>query len=169
MKIRRFSKVFLAISGQLGIIGLQLLVSLGGEPTWSGRFAMLTWAPFAMYVIWRLFLNPYVKYGEREVVVNNAFSRYTIPYAEISSCGGNRSLVINTRGHGKILVDALDASFLWKGKRDSVALELMKRKEGSKGAVGEFRRVVTLGFPEILVLALTVLFCLLLALSFGSW
>jgi hypothetical protein len=87
---------------------------------------------------------------------------------EISSCGGKQSLVINTRGHGQIPVDALDVSFFWKGKRDSVALGLMKRKEGFKGVVGEFRRVVTLGLPEILVLALTVLFCLLLALSSGS-
>lgn len=69
-----------------------------------------------MYMIWRLFLNPYVKYREDEVCVNNAFERYSIPYAEILSCGGKRSLVINTRSRDQIPVHAFDASFLWRRK-----------------------------------------------------
>ncbi|MFF3357969.1 hypothetical protein ACFYWN_36320 [Streptomyces sp. NPDC002917] len=164
MKIRRLSKVFLAISGQIGIIGLEFISQWGGDLSWDRRFWMLAPMPLVMYVIWRLFLNPYVKYGEDQVCVNNAFERYSIPYAEISSCGGKRSLLINTRSHDQIPVHALDVSFVGRRKRDLVALELMRRKEESRGEGKRLGRVITLGFPDVFILGLTVCLFLLAAL-----
>ncbi|WP_327126040.1 hypothetical protein [Streptomyces sp. NBC_01727] len=165
MKIRRLSKVFWAISGQIGFIGLEFISQWGGDLSLDLRFWMLAPAPFGMYVIWRLFLNPYVKYGEDEVCVNNAFERYSIPYAEISSCGGKlSSLLINTRSHDQIPVHALDASFLGRRKRDLVALELMRRKEESRGEGKGLGRVSTLGFPDVFILGLTVCLFLLATL-----
>ncbi|MFE9953823.1 hypothetical protein ACFYRJ_41455 [Streptomyces sp. NPDC005531] len=166
MKIRRLSKVFLAISGQIGFMSIQFITQWGGDLSWDRRFWMFAPTPFGMYIIWRLFLNPYVRYGEDELCINNAFERYSVPYAEILSCGGKRSLLINTRSHDQIPVHALDASFLGRRKRDLVALELMRRKEKSRGEGNRLGRVSTLGFPDVFILGLTV--CLFLLASLVS-
>ncbi|MGW3828281.1 hypothetical protein ACWEAF_40070 [Streptomyces sp. NPDC005071] len=164
MKIRRLSKVFLAASGQIGIIALEFISQWGGDLSWDRRFWMLAPMPLVIYIIWRLYLNPYVKFEEGEVCVNNAFSRYTIPYAKILSCGGKCSLVINTRSHGQIPVDALDVSFVGRRKRDLVALELMRRRGEPRGERKGIGRVITLGFPEMFIFGLTVCLFLLAAL-----
>ncbi|MEV7677743.1 hypothetical protein AB0O64_04160 [Streptomyces sp. NPDC088341] len=164
MKKRRLSKVFLSSAALLLIVLGEVLLQLPpGPESWDGRLLVLAPAPFGIYVIWRLFLNPYVLFLESHACVNNAFSRYRIPYGSVSGCKGRRGLLVEVNGYGVIPVDAFDASFVGKKKREEIAAEFERRSSEfpQNDLRVTFSRVSTTGWPEYAGPGMTLLLFLI--------
>ncbi|MFE3144456.1 hypothetical protein [Streptomyces scopuliridis] len=164
MKKRRLSKVLLSSTALLLIALTEVLVQLPpGPQSWDERLLVLAPSPFGAYMTWRLFLNPYVMFLESHACINNAFTRYRIPYNFVSSCKGKRSLLVEVNGYGAISVDAFDASFAGRKKRDEIAAEFERRSsEFSQNDLrGSFSKVSTTGWPEYLGPGVTLLLFLI--------
>ncbi|MEV4974589.1 hypothetical protein [Streptomyces scopuliridis] len=164
MKKRRLSKVLLASAALLLIALVEALVQLPPGPgSWDDRLLILAPAPFGVYMTWRLFLNPYVVFLESHACINNAFTKYRIPYKLVSSCKGKRSLLVEVNGYGIISVDAFDASLVGRKKRDEIAAEFERRSSEfpQKDLRGSFSKVSTTGWPEYLGPGVTLLLFLI--------
>lgn len=103
---------------------------------------------FAQYMIWRLYLNPYVSFGQDRFRVNNVFTHYLVPYHLITTLEGRTALTLVVSGYGRLPVAALDAA-LTKAKRDAVAQELLRRRDAAVPRAGHgFEKRSTFGLPE---------------------
>ncbi|MER8073678.1 hypothetical protein ABTZ59_36215 [Streptomyces sp. NPDC094034] len=161
MKKRRLSKVPLSSVALLLIALGEVFVQLPpGPDSWDDRLLILAPAPFGVYIIWRLFLNPYVAFLESHACINNAFSEYCIPYKLISGCKGKRSLLVEVKGYGVIAIDAFDTSLIGKKKRDEIAAEF-ERRSLEFPQKGSFSKVSTTGWPEYLGPGATLLLFLI--------
>ncbi|KPI17821.1 hypothetical protein OK074_8100 [Actinobacteria bacterium OK074] len=151
VRIRRTRKVVLAVGAQLVVVACETAVQLapadGG--TWSARLFALAPAPFCLYVVWRLHLNPYVAFGQDRVRVNNVFAQYLIPYYLITALQGRTALTIDVSGHGSVPVYAFDAALTNRAQRDAVAGELLSRRDAAVPRAGHgFEKRSTTGLPE---------------------
>ncbi|MGW0412903.1 hypothetical protein ACWDZX_16625 [Streptomyces collinus] len=152
VRIRRTPKVVLAIAGQAAMVALQVLVQEDATVTGSWMTRLIPLAPMliGMYMVWRLFLNPYVSFGQDRLRVNNVFTHYLVPYHLITALEGRTALTLVVSGHGRLPVAALDAAPLTgKAKRDTVAQELLRRRAAAVPRAGHgFEKRSTLGLPE---------------------
>ncbi|MFE5400536.1 hypothetical protein ACFQ9Z_03875 [Streptomyces sp. NPDC056580] len=142
----------LAIAGQAAMVALQVLVQEDAAMTgsWMTRLIPLATMPIGMYMVWRLFLNPYVSFGQARLRVNNVFTYYLVPYHLITALEGRTALTLVVSGYGRLPVAALDAAPLTgKAKRDTVAQELLRRRAAAVPRAGHgFEKRSTLGLPE---------------------
>ncbi|MFI0960662.1 hypothetical protein ACH4S8_04470 [Streptomyces sp. NPDC021080] len=144
----------LAVAAEAASVAVQVAVLedpavVGG---WQTRLGITSLIMFWMYFIWRLFLNPYVSFGQHRLRVNNMFSRYLIPYHLITELAGRSALDLVVSGYGPMRVDALGAAPLTgKAKRDKVAQELLRRRAAAVPKPGHgFEKRFTIGLPECL-------------------
>ncbi|MEV6840825.1 hypothetical protein AB0N17_41200 [Streptomyces sp. NPDC051133] len=134
------------------MVTLQVVVQEDAAVTGSWLSRLIPLAPMliGMYVVWRLFLNPYVSFGQDRLRVNNTFTHYLIPYHLVTALEGRTALTLVVSGYGRLPVAALDAAPLTgKAKRDAVAQELLRRRAGAVPRAGHgFEKRSTLGLPE---------------------
>lgn len=172
-RIRRISKVVLAVTAQAGLVALQVLLQEGVSVpgSWLTRLMLLSPTFMGLYVTWRLMLNPYVSFGQDRFRVNNLFTYYLVPYHSITALEGRTALTLVVSGYGRLPVAALDAAPLTgKAKRDAVAQELLRRRDAATPRAGHgFEKHSTIGLPEWLgpVTSLALLLVGGLASSFG--
>ncbi|MET7630681.1 MULTISPECIES: hypothetical protein [unclassified Streptomyces] len=130
----------LAIAGQAGLVALQVVLlqeHAAVTGSWLTRLIPLAPTLFAQYMIWRLFLNPYVSFGQDRFRVNNLFTHYLVPYHSIMALEGRTALTLVVSGYGRLPVAALDAAPLTgKAKRDAVAQELLRRRDAAVPRAG---------------------------------
>ncbi|MFE5144371.1 hypothetical protein ACFRDV_43345 [Streptomyces fagopyri] len=163
----------LTVTAQAGLVGAQVLLQGGMSVngSWLTRLMLLSPTLLGLYVTWRLFLNPYVSFGQDRFRVNNLFTYYLVPYHSITALEGRTALTLVVSGYGRLPVAALDAAPLTgKAKRDAVARELMRRRAATTPRAGHgFEKRSTIGLPEWLgpVPALALLLMGSLASSFG--
>ncbi|WP_317443869.1 hypothetical protein [Streptomyces collinus] len=142
----------LAIAGQAAMVALQVLVQEDATVTGSWMTRLIPLAPMliGMYMVWRLFLNPYVSFGQDRLRVNNVFTFHLVPYHLITALEGRTALTLVVSGYGRLPVAALDAAPLTgKAKRDTVAQELLRRRAAAVPRSGHgFEKRSTLGLPE---------------------
>lgn len=114
------------------------------------RLMLLSPTLLGLYVTWRLFLTPYVPFGQDRFRVNNLFTRYLVPYHSITALEGRTALILVVSGYGRLPVAALDAAPLTgKAKRDAVAEELLRRRDAAVPRAGHgFEKRSALGLPE---------------------
>ncbi|MGW7606962.1 hypothetical protein ACWGKW_06715 [Streptomyces sp. NPDC054766] len=151
VRIRRTRKVVLAIAAQAAALALQVVVQddLARNGTWVTRLAFLASAPFCLYMIWRLYLNPYVSFGQDRLRVNNMYARYLVPYHLITVLDGRTALTLDISGYGRLPVYAFDAALMGRARRDAVAEELLRRRDAAVPRAGHgFEKRSTLGLPE---------------------
>ncbi|WP_189986168.1 hypothetical protein [Streptomyces capoamus] len=152
MRIRRTPKVVVAVVGQAAMVALQVLLQEDAAVTGSWMTRLIPLAPMllGMYMVWRLFLNPYVSFGQDRLRVNNIFTHYLVPYHLITALEGRSALTLVVSGYGRLPVAALDAAPLTgKAKRDAVAQELLRRRAAGAPRAGHgFEKRSTLGLPE---------------------
>ncbi|MFC9614502.1 hypothetical protein [Streptomyces sp. NPDC056938] len=163
-----------AIAGQAGLVALQVVLlqeHAAVSGSWLTRLIPLAPTLFAQYMIWRLFLNPYVSFGQDRFRVNNLFTHYLVPYRSITALEGRTALTLVVSGYGRLPVAALDAAPLTgKAKRDAVAQELMRRRDAAVPRAGHgFEKRSTIGLPEWLgpITSLALLLVGSFASSFG--
>ncbi|MFF7576156.1 hypothetical protein ACFZBE_14415 [Streptomyces sp. NPDC008061] len=163
-----------AIAGQAGLVALQVVLLQAHAAvtgSWLTRLIPLAPTLFAQYMIWRLFLNPYVSFGQDRFRVNNLFTHYLVPYHSITALEGRTALTLVVSGYGRLPVAALDAAPLTgKAKRDAVAQELLRRRDAAvPRAEHGFEKRSTIGLPEWLgpVTSLALLLVGSFASSFG--
>lgn len=134
------------------MVALQVLLQEDAAVTGSWMTRLIPLAPmlFSMYMVWRLFLNPYVSFGQDGLRVNNIFTHYLVPYHLITAVEGRSALTLVVLGYGRLPVAALDAAPLTgKAKRDTVAQELLRRRAAAVPRAGHgFEKRSTLGLPE---------------------
>lgn len=151
-RIRRIPKVVLAVTGQAGLVSAQVLLQEGTTVTGSWLMRLMLLAPtlLGLYVTWRLFLNPYVSFGQDRFRVNNLFTHYLVPYHSITALEGRTALILVVSGYGRLPVAALDAAPLTgKAKRDAIAQELLRRRAAATPRAGHgFEKRSTIGLPE---------------------
>ncbi|MGC5003942.1 hypothetical protein [Streptomyces sp. DT203] len=118
-----------AIAGQAGLVALQvelLQEQAAVTGSWLTRLIPLAPTLFAQYMIWRLFLNPYVSFGQDRFRVNNLFTHYLVPYHSITALEGRTALTLVVSGYGRLPVAALDAAVPRAGhgfeKRSTIGL-----------------------------------------------
>ncbi|MEU0040074.1 hypothetical protein [Streptomyces sp. NPDC006333] len=142
----------LAVTAQAGLLALQVLLQEGTTVpgSWLMRLMLLSPTLLGLYVTWRLFLNPYVSFGQDRFRVNNLFTHYLVPYHSITALEGRTALTLVVSGYGRLPVAALDAAPLTgKAKRDAVAQELLRRRDAAVPRAGHgFEKRSTLGLPE---------------------
>ncbi|MFI9805774.1 hypothetical protein ACIHEJ_15650 [Streptomyces sp. NPDC052301] len=142
----------LAVAGQAAMVTLQVVVQENAAVTGSWLTRLIPLAPMliGMYMVWRLFLSPYVSFGQDRLRVNNIFTYYLVPYHLITALEGRTALTLVVSGYGRLPVVALDAAPLTgKAKRDTVAQELLRRRDAAVPRAGHgFERRSTLGLPE---------------------
>ncbi|MFD0063243.1 hypothetical protein [Streptomyces sp. NPDC056690] len=165
--------MLVAIAGQAGLVAVQVVLlqahaAVAGS--WLTRLIPLAPTLFVQYVIWRLFLNPYVSFGQDRFRVNNLFTHYLVPYHSITALEGRTALTLVVSGYGRLPVAALDAALTGKAKRDAVAQELLRRRDAAMPRAGHgFEKRSTIGLPEWLgpVTSLALLLVGNFASSFG--
>ncbi|MGQ4418591.1 hypothetical protein ACN6LA_005385 [Streptomyces sp. SAS_269] len=142
----------LAVAGQAAMVALQVMVQedAAGAGSWMMRLILLAPTLFGMYMVWRLFLNPYISFGQDRLRVNNIFTHYLVPYHLITALEGRTALTLVVSGYGRLPVAALNAAPLTgKAKRDTVAQELLRRRDAAVPRAGHgFEKRSTLGLPE---------------------
>lgn len=162
MRSRRRARVIIAALASAAISACELMVQIAQRnPDFGARTAFLIPIPFMFYMIWRTQINPYVEFRDHDVLVNNTFTRFSIPYFAITEVKGNRSLSLTVAKYGHIPVLAFDAGVAGKKSRDVVAKELRARMHGSVPLAGVgLSKVFTVGIPEFSAAACTLLLVL---------
>jgi hypothetical protein len=146
--------VVLAVTAQAAMVALEVALreDVAVTGSWMTRLLPLAPMPFCLYFVWRLFLNPYVSFGQHRLRVNNMFTHYLVPYQLITALGGRSALDLVVSGYGGLRVDAIGAAPLTgKAKRDTVAQELLRRRDAAVPLAGHgFEKRITIGLPECL-------------------
>ncbi|MFG2605744.1 hypothetical protein ACGFT2_19700 [Streptomyces sp. NPDC048514] len=148
----------LAVAAQAAMVALQVVVQAdeAGTSSWMSRLALLIPVPLVLYMIWRLYLNPYVAFEQDRLRVNNIFTRYLVPYHLITVLEGRTALTLDVSGHGRLPVYAFGAAIIGRAQRDAVAEELLRRRDAAvRAAGGGFEKRSTIGLPEWLGPGLT--------------
>ncbi|MEW2130138.1 hypothetical protein [Streptomyces sp. NPDC005435] len=141
----------LAGIAQAAVLALQATLQSdpGGTWTWGGRLAALAPAPFVLYMIWRININPYVSFEKNYFRINNIYTLYLIPYHTITVLEGRTALTLGVSGQRRIPVVAFSAALMGKRQRDAVAEELTKHRDASVEDDGiALQKHTTLGLPE---------------------
>lgn len=160
----------LAIAAMTAVVACQVAVQedLSRTGTWVTRLAVLTPAPFCLYMIWRLRLNPYVSFGQDRLHVNNLFSYYLVPYHLIRALEGRTALALDIAGHGRLPVYAFGAALAGRAQRDAVAEELVRRRDAAVPSAGHgLVKRSTIGLPEWLGPGVTVALSLATVVASG--
>lgn len=158
-RIRRTTKVAYALAGLAGLLTLQVAAQVShiGPATWATRLLLLSMVPFPSYMIWRLFLNPYISFGPDRLRVNNPWGHLLVPYHLITVLEGRTVLTLDVSGYGHLPVYAFDAAFIGRTQRNLLAEELRRRKDAAVPRSGHgFEKRNTLGVPEWLGPILTL-------------
>ncbi|MGW0883772.1 hypothetical protein [Streptomyces sp. NPDC002671] len=172
MRIRRTPRVVLAVMAQAAVVALQVVLQedAAGTGSWVTRLVALAPVPFVLYMIWRVYLNPYVAFGQDRLRVNNMYSQYLVPYHLITGLEGRTALTLVVSGYGRMPVSAFGAALTGRAQRDAVAEELLRRRDGAVPRAGHgFEKRSTFGLPEWLGPGLSLVLLLVggLASAFG--
>ncbi|MFK0192830.1 hypothetical protein [Kitasatospora sp. NPDC090308] len=113
------------------LLGAELLVQVEGA-IWENKLMFSAVPLFGGYVLWRLWLVPYVEFGDKALRVNNSYALHEVPYGMIEGVEGNLAIVLEVRSRSALQVRAFDPSPFGRRRTQTVREEIRQRA----GAVG---------------------------------